>query len=357
MPYTHFRMIAYEVPTASFDSRVPKPSVLSGWLPGKKCDEVARLPVSADVTNLDARVRLLRLAAVVDRAEKWLRTCLSDDGNTLKIFMVPEFYFRPARDPAQWHLASTYPTRDCAQILGCLRDMFKDAAFNDWLFVCGTVMWNTNDDSTQHLMFFNTAVVARGGKNAEMWTIEKALPSKIDGLPLAIWNDPNGLYRAPGYDSHLKQFMEGEKNRRRRLFRSDGIRFGLEVCLDHAPVPTSMVLKQTLLKFGGHQPQLHLLTAGGMRIRPESVAARVNGFILRNDGLAQRVDDPSCSTLQRVTGYSKYFRFPNSEAMLGPPIKNEGGLMLTDNLAVPMEAGFTTPRQQVSFYPTQLVPV
>ena len=74
MAYTHFRFIAYEVPTVT---GIPGPELTAplktktGFGAGLECDEVDTIPVDLD-RNLpdDARIRLKRLASVVDLAAR-----------------------------------------------------------------------------------------------------------------------------------------------------------------------------------------------------------------------------------------------------------------------------------------------
>jgi len=302
MPYTSFRFIAYEVPTAT---NIYGPPVVSGFDAGLDCAAVARIPVD-DNTPADARARLRRLAAVVDRAATTLvektqyQKALRDKPDTLKIFMAPEFYFRPPlkANPTEY-INETYSYDDAVKIFEELNVMFRHADFKDWLIIPGTVMWNWKDDQApQGRLYRNSALYIRGNKEEGLRLVEKAVPSRIDGVPNPF-DDPAKLY-----DPHFQEVFEHWHLRKDRVFEIDGIWCGLEVCLDHG---SRRVLKTVLSNWSTYEsapcPDLcfHLLPAGGMPLVPRSIAAKENGYILRNDGLDG--DNPHHSELYQVRRY------------------------------------------------------
>ncbi|UOX92463.1 hypothetical protein MUY14_18250 [Amycolatopsis sp. FBCC-B4732] len=290
MPYTHFRYIAYEVPTATRRTDVPGPT-LAGLPPGKLCDPVPDIAVPKAPESTDWFIRLRRLAAVVNIARANVG---DDDPGTLKVFVAPEFYLRPA-DPATSH---TYSTNQYSQVWDALEKMFRTPRFKNWLIVPGSVLWYSDVLVANEKTYFNSVLYLRGGADGgEAGRIEKKLASSMDGVPTrsAVGNASEPL---------VKRAYSEAAFLRERLFEFDAkAHFGLEICLDHR----LKVLKQTLAdrqadgadpwKRGG--PALHVLTAGGMPLNPESVAARPGGYVLRNDGYA----DPPASELRKVTAY------------------------------------------------------
>ncbi len=305
MPYTHFRMIAYEVPTVTYGAIAP---VISGWDPGQECRPVARIPVPDGVED-DARIRLKRLASVVDFARERLQVLGGDHDNTLKILIVPEFYFRPPALAANY-AHNTYPDNVAVQIFKALNQMFVHADFRHWLFVCGTVMWNTLNDVMAQPVYFNTAIHVWGGRPNAIGLIEKRLASGIDGVPVA---------RSPGAAADIQPIFADWATRRLHVFHIDGIPLGLEVCLDHLNHDYCRVLRHVLADWpgreGNHQGvKLHVLTAGGMPIHPGSVCAQVGGYILRNDGMASPGER---SQLQQVQSYSE------QDPLMGLVVVNE----------------------------------
>ena len=312
MPYTHFRYIAYEVPTATMALDAGgnfTGNVISGYPPGNASPAVATIPVPALPNPLpDWHVRLLRLAAAVDLARQNLGA--GDNANTLKVFVAPEFYFRPPAAGRADYANDTYPQADMLSIWGVLDTMFANVLFADWLIVPGTVMWNRHVPTAadaQRRNYFNSVLYVRGGAAQTTRLIEKQLPSGIDGIPRAY---------APGNDALLKPIYQDWRVRAEHIIRVDGKDYGVEVCLDHYNSNSCRVLKQVLYEWPGRygdlsnaqraalvrNPELalHILTAGGMPLEMRSVAARVGGYILRNDGWSVGVH----SELRRVQSYT-----------------------------------------------------
>jgi hypothetical protein len=295
MPYTHFRFIAYQVPTAAYPT-AGTGGPYTGYPAGGTCPAVADIPVAGDAAAPpDWHIRLRRLAAVVDRAAANLGA--GDNAATLKVFVAPEFYFRPPAGADVAFRRSTYAQEHLFAIWGALDRMFQSPRFADWLIVPGTVMWNRpREEDAARSNYFNSVLYVRGGPREQATRmIEKQLPSTIDGIPVPF---------APGYDPSLRPIYEDWRTQTDRIFRVDNVGVGVEVCLDHADDPQCRVLKTVLSRwtqrFGElsstHQarvagdanvpvPALHVLTAGGMPTVPRSVAARIGGFLLRNDGL------------------------------------------------------------------------
>jgi hypothetical protein len=368
MPYTHFRAIAYEVPTAT--SPTGGGGVISGWAPGPLVPAVARLPVPANIandTNRDAENRLLRLAAAVDRAEARVQLLGGDNANTLKIFIVPEFYFRPPIINANY-ASNTYPQNVLAGIVGALDQMFAHADFQHWLFICGTVLWNDVRDIGPPIqrLYWNTALWIRGGANRRTTLVEKQLPSGIDGVPVAM---------APGMDPQVRLVVQDWRERRKHIFKVEGIPFGIEVCLDHLNADSCRVLKGVRYDWILNEVRnpfdssvkIHLLTAGGMGIEPNSVAADVNGYILRNDGIT---NPGARSELRRVDRYKRpgyfsgfwtYDTFQEEADAFAEftPVASQATLPLphapTDvTLAIP--PGHKSFTQRLVFYPVTAIP-
>lgn len=304
-PYTHFRFIAYEVPTAARETSTGQ--VKSGFDPGEECDEITRIPVNWDPTlPADGGIRLKRLAAVVDLAETTVRGGRVGSGsvpeeNILNIFMAPEFYFRPSRLADLDYEFDTYSEDHAVAIFEQLNTMFMAADFKHWFLVLGTVLWNWEDDHQvpghpDSLLYRNSAAYVRGHREDSLRIIEKNAPSGIDGMP-----NP--------YDLQNRQSMQEQYQtrlfRKQRVFDIDGIPCGLEICLDHLAEEGCRTLKNVLLDWHPKPVphlRLHLLTAGGMAINPTSVTAIPSGYILRNDGLSG--NNPP-SEMRKISGYRK----------------------------------------------------
>jgi hypothetical protein len=324
VPYTHFQMIAWEVPTVAF---AKERAALSGWAPGQECDAIATIPVPDGIVE-DARIRLGRLAAVVDRAAAHVDGQPAADiphDAILKIFLVPEFYLRPPADLAKWsdwdlNPGNSYEARDAEAVISALSVMFVHPRFAHWLFVCGTLMANTAPagaspaDQRSQATYFNTAVVVRGGPGQPQspLLIEKYMASPIDGVPLldeverlADARSTGNEYKGPLGKRSLALLFEDWLTRAGRVFVRDGITFGIEICLDHSG---SRALRRVLEEWPEKTREpapgidLHILVAGGMKIGRPSVAARGGGYIMRSDGVYFKQATPS--QLWRVRHYS-----------------------------------------------------
>jgi hypothetical protein len=323
LAYTHFRFIAYEVPTACLNVKKRGPDA-SSFDAGAACDPVDRIPINDPQGGLhqDAKTRLLRLARVVERASrrvKLFRKAGKDDDATLKVFVTPEFYFRPPATFGAGFEHDTYPESQIVPIFEQFKSMFRDPAWKHWLIVGGTVMWNLNPGMSNIITggykskvksYFNTAVAILGGQDNGLHYFEKRLASDLDGVPVRS---------APGMDlAVFRLLLEQWTELKKHVVEINGTRVGVEVCLDHSDeeIPENydidkfMDYTRTLRKVrnkwylyetpgrnyksvaydpAAYAPLrlgLHLLTACGMTINRGSVAADVGGYILRNDGLA-----------------------------------------------------------------------
>jgi hypothetical protein len=237
--------------------------------------------------------------------------------------------------------------------------MFEHNDFRHWLFVPGTVMWNTSRDEFAPTAYFNTAVYVRGGQQNALGLIEKRLASDIDGVPVDS---------EPAMTPNISPIFQNWQVRKQHVFHVDGVPLGLEVCLDHYDYEYGRVLKRVLAAWRGREGtrqevSLHLLPAGGMPIADKSVAAKVNGYILRNDGL-YNLGSPH-TELRRILSYkvwlgSKRYDIDQfvasgtanlSEPLIPMPIPLPHG-----PLTVPMRAGDpgAFPQAVVLYYPWPL---
>ncbi|MCY4045396.1 MAG: hypothetical protein OXE99_09970 [Cellvibrionales bacterium] len=311
MAYTHFQYIAYQTPT--FGRNNVNDTWMSALSAGDMCDEIQGVTFQ-DNGNLseDAKKRLRRLAAVVNKAQSEL---VGDQDTTLKVFVAPEFYFRPEASTNH----HSYSTEEQQHLIAALANMFTDAKFDHWVIVAGTVIANLVKmplTTPKIYNYYNTAIVIRGGAQGFVNAIEKQQPSSIDGVPV-----DGGISNPFVKTNNYKQYYSQWGVRKKRIFDVDGIRMGLDICLDHAgPVafnPKGAVMVQDILRvtkrltneYLARPPfpaplkelSLHILTAGGMSIQKHSVAAKNGGYILRTDG---HPGMPSTVEFKRVTGYS-----------------------------------------------------
>lgn len=339
MPYTHFRYIAYQVPTVARDMMG---EAMYNIPPGEAsivAPESALTPIlQGNVAGLgnDAERRVERLIGAMLAAQDRIRSeKLLDDAMTLKIFMAPEFYFRPADD----FVSYTYD--QYRAIKDVLRTTIKgDERFNHWLVIPGTIMWKWGWDKSslkrpnipgvKENVYFNSAIyVSRANATLKPSTdkpskvIEKAYASGMDGIPTGGHKhgnvsavDPSGkatddtwkTFNESGCKEWWPKYQTPSK-RAKHIFTTGGITFGLDICLEHSYDVDPKTGKVTDIRIVKHvvsenypknNIQLHLLTAGGMPVREKSVAANPRGYILRTDGY---VLEGSCTTCQKIETY------------------------------------------------------
>jgi hypothetical protein len=274
MPYTSKRykkaqLIAYTVPTLVLTQ--------PGALPPS-----IYVPLRA-LTNNDEKARCQRFLDVA----YWTRTQAASEigpADTLKIFVVPEFYFRPT--------SNAYTHNRMINILGALKATLSNKAFEDWLFFAGTVFSAQAADAKTgglHVVasghaivldkaYLNTAVIVKGGStDAPFHYFHKYRVSSIDGAP---------QIEAAALNPIFAPLLEPFEERRQRVFTVDNVTIGLDVCLDHAMMQVKSVVIEAQQKGQKLQPiDIHVITSCGMQIVEKSVAARAKGHVMLCDGI------------------------------------------------------------------------
>jgi hypothetical protein len=397
MAYTHFRHIAYQFPTVAvkmvpFGTTTVKRAIF-GVNPGKVTDPPELLGDTQSLDD-DARTRIQRLIGVMIKAEEKISR-IGDNDNTLKIFTVPEFYFRPDRKESLSYNYSEYKA-----IRNVLEETISDHGnFAHWLIIPGTIMWKTDDSSPKHApttagdtVYFNSAVYMYFNS---LWyaaydsgKIEKIEASKLDGIPTGRHA---GDFAVPGKltpaqkakrksasEMFPKYLTYPQKDK--HVFMAAGIQFGLDICMEHSfgvipknPTRAELqkigryrVTRNVVLRQNQKRVQVHLLIAEGMNIREESVAAIEGGYILRNDGGGSIPFTES----RKITGYvdvrnnskSDVTSF-SSKASLGPQERivyiisiGEGDPLYLGNPPGGVEADWKAHPQMVRIYETGQLP-
>ncbi|MEM9686876.1 MAG: hypothetical protein AAF934_08135, partial [Bacteroidota bacterium] len=243
--------------------------------------------------NIDAKNRVIRFLNVLYKATK--------DGNidsritTLKVFTAPEFYFRPEGPIAADNGYHAYTYEVYKAIKDVLRKTITSMNLRHWLIVPGTIMWympsgsTSNNKTVNKNTYFNSTIVVWQGTysdNSHKSKLEKSVASHIDGVPFHNWdrggNAPKVLNKYIN-DSHLDKHM----------FTIDGVRTGLEICLEHAEGVSYGRRKYGVIQYlvRGRQNNrrdllhLQLLVSGGMFRDTSRTALLNNGLFFRNDGL------------------------------------------------------------------------
>lgn len=300
MAYSKVRYIGYQVPTIGFNDNndtvygIPPGSIKT---PPKLVDEEGSL-------SADAKVRVQRLIGAMHRARD--RILVGDNSQTLKVFIAPEFYFRPNNTEV------SYTMTEFRAIRKVLRDTIAaQEGFKDWLVIPGTIMWRqTSKDKDigtltkltgKAKVYFNTSLfIKRSATSSTVSSgmIEKCLESTIDGLPTG----PGKTSAPTKYTDYSLSDLDSTKLRR-HILKNSGLTIGIEICVEHhAQLQLLRQLQDKQFQTSNAESiDLHLLTACGMPLNDVSISARKNGYVMRNDGYfdtAPRVE------MRKVNQYS-----------------------------------------------------
>lgn len=286
--YTHFQYIAYQVPTVLTDGMTDLP--MYGIPVHPLTVDQPRLEGNlSDVSN-ETQGKIQRIVASMLRAES--NPKMDRSLNTLKVFTAPEFYFRPST------IQFSYSCKEYRAIKDILRKTIRsNLKFCDWLVIPGTIMWTFDDErdsrsGTKPLtpadkVFLNSAISIYLHDVNIIFTkkIEKMQASWIDGLPTGRHTGQRPKPPVTPSNFSTDEIWPSKYNdpqkKNKHIFNAGNINIGLEICLEHA-----QGLLKTLGKLGGKELDLQILIAGGMPIEHNSIATKLNGYILRNDGYA-----------------------------------------------------------------------
>ncbi len=373
MAYKKVQFIAYCINTA--------PAIL-------KSDKQVYLGLPSEEEDIKARISLVRVA--IEKAHE----SASRDKSDLKIFMMPEFFFRGSKGTYEMLGSDDVPDdKDkkygYADIISGLQSLVLDEKWKDWIFVFGTIVAkSSNEKSPDKEEAYNVSLVQKGGpnpittdklseKNARI--VMKEHKSQIDFIKKSEIGNPSGIVlervlhpltegeqkRIEGNDALWLLFLSNEeavvklinkvkeefeypdkaaeqllhsyklylkdnlfwflwnrflspekvipldsKTESRNefftvtktghsligspiyhagtsIFEMDGIKFGLEVCLDHS----YSRLKESEEYRNGERVDIQLIPSCGMSIKsdepgePGAIAVRDGGYIFNCDGI------------------------------------------------------------------------
>lgn len=223
-----------------------------------------------------------RLEIMFEAVERLFASNLWDPApTTLKIFMLPEFYWRGKQGAYRIHRGVERVTHPAARWIA---HQFTQERFKHWLIVDGTVVMAQNADGVrgavrpESISYFNFAPVHVGGTNLTYFRF-KHLISGIDFL------QQPGARRVPAPPHHSHRFCEEHPGFKgcvyqhlppdlledlgfghdvelpSGLLKIGGLRIGLEICLDHA---MGELCKKELKPW--ERVDLQLIVSAGMNI-------------------------------------------------------------------------------------------
>lgn len=249
------------------------------------------LGLSDPQLDIEARCELMARAMQAARAALPQPSPPTPEGETLKVFMAPEFFFRGA--------SGAYSMDDVQLAIASLQRMAADDQWLDWVFVFGTILGASapaqqtppyDIDPLAATQIYNFALVQQGGAAAQGDTgarmVMKELMSGVDFVATAA--SPSSLLL--GDVAHWPAATSGGLGREQQqvnydgagVFELAGITWALEVCLDHRD--TVRRLQRSPQLPGQKLVQLQLVPSCGMGIQAPSVVTQAGGLVFNCDG-------------------------------------------------------------------------
>lgn len=316
--YSDFRAYLFSIPTATQIEVVlgdgtaldPKSEpVASGWNSGSldergDIDENILAYITQNISNEDMRVRFIRLWIAIEKsiAKDDIRAGMVDpkkEKTILKIFVAPEFYFVPMmrRSPylnptprvgyySEAEFKELYDVT--AHLLGNYSDYHEGRQLKDWIFLCGTCVFNQKVPGPRREPLLKNVMIAVGlGKaHKERRKIRKMVTAQIDGI--SNREDFNECrYRGVGLAELKRHYFQ-----QFQLF--------VEICLEHfnGLYMTANTIWQ--LKNKSLRVRFQVISAAGVEVKWNNVSPDMH--VIRNDGY-RAVDLQSAMTM--VADYSR----------------------------------------------------
>lgn len=288
--YTSIQHIAFETPTFAANNA-------GNQAYKSKLEKIASLPDTKDL-SLDAQNRVMTVVRLVQTARDTLTKNGTDSSTCLKVFTVPEFYFRPQKAEANC-LERSYSEQTKNAIVKNLRAKLSNPDYKHWLFILGSVIWTNKLSNLEGLNsklvnegdkgVRNTCIMMKGGsEDAPIQLFDKVHLSGINEIKEAAWAGKH--FKSALQRPKVSGLFESLASRQKCLFKVDNLSICAEICLDHHE--QLKVGKKTLedinKKKTASEPKetvnLQFVIACGMPIQSKSIATKSDGYLMRNDG-------------------------------------------------------------------------
>lgn len=277
-------------------------------------------------------------------------------GDTLNVFMAPEFFFRG--------VSGAYQMDDVQLAIAMLQRMAADDQWLDWVFIFGTILGTSSPtlktppydiDPLAKKEIYNFALVQQGGVAAQGDTgarvVMKELMSGVDFIAAAA--NPGGLLL--GEVNHLAPSTTGGPGREQQVLNYDGagvfslagITWGLEVCLDH--LGTVRRLQKSPQLPGENLIQLQVVPSCGMGVEAPSVVTQFGGYVFNCDGSR----NARHSTLAEQVPPLADVPMSTSTPVSGAPIPLQSTSPVLD---VPVSSLYASGPGVVNIYPARAIP-
>lgn len=302
--------MAYRVPTVAKEANTQNDYIMA--IPERNIptayhillsDRSQGTAVGVITGNSELHMQVQRFLLSLKRAYDNLERARKLKDNELKVFVGPEFYFRPNNNDKAYTFNEYKAFREVLPFT-----LVDQGIYKNWLIIFGTMVWTQNGEGSGkrptvslpagEKLFYNTAVsvgISNSGSVSQQ-EVDKSETSSLDGLPQTY--KPGIGQDAAGYIKTLPRIpAQG------RLITVGGVTIGLDICLEHARYIRNLRLDliKEAHRFGKKRlVHLHVLTSAGMKLYDFSSACIAGGYRMRVDGLQ---NDQLGIALEKVNRY------------------------------------------------------
>ena len=272
--YTDYRTYAFCCPTDSYVRVTPKKgkkfeAEFTGWPSGLGTGDLPESLVNYVNTMLtqdDMKIRLFRLLNAIEGTVKYeneyvRKNAGTDSDQILRVFVAPEFYFRPAM--VSEILGGSYEEKDAEKLMIVLKDYFERYStwgegrtpLKNWLFICGTCVFKNGPASAASYILnaLLTYTIDKDGvvQSRQILKMAVAKCDMIEPKYNLIGGPVPGLYQSINH-----MFLEDHYFRELNVF--------VEICLEHG---FGLLTK----KGTGYDVELQVISAAGGKLVQDNI--------------------------------------------------------------------------------------
>jgi len=327
--YTNYRAYLFKIPTTSMvfikdraTNLYVGAETVSGWPTGtasadKDIDRTILEYIRGQFPNAeddDIRTRLIRLWIAIEKSiveDQNHETRMDPDAekDVLKIFLAPEFYFVPMMRKYDLVHGVTqtgfYSASQYKRLYETIEHLLKEYSayhdnrqLNDWIFLCGTCVYNRIETAIYRVPKLINAMIAveLGKEKKEARAIRKMVLSNIDGV--------SEREDAEKRLTESESFAEIENH----YFSESGLY--VDICLEHACRIYKGWQESVYLSRGIFpRANFRVVSAAGMKLKKSYIASNV--IALRSDG--SRPGDEMLEPMTQVARKDLELCFRNPE--------------------------------------------
>jgi hypothetical protein len=222
--------------------------------------------------------------------------------DVLKIFSMPEFFWR---GPNGAYTASQIFGDDLhngglLHLSDRLYETVKDEAFSDYLFLFGTVIGVKEALDGKNLEYINFCPVFKGGPQYRRYIVPKKYISLVDFLNREVLPNPRTLnvseYKHNDFSDRFHDLLKerGTDVVSDNVLYVDGVKIGIEICLDHR---MGVLWEKLQQHHDSELVDVQVITSAGMAIERGPNPIVPGGVVYLSDGEAS-----SAACLRSDTG-------------------------------------------------------